>query len=467
MGRVQFCHPLLHARDWQDRPQLDEVCRWWADGGAGVCALIGIGGAGKTAIADRFLQVLPGAMPPRADLPKRPDLPAAQQLFVFSFYDAPNPDSFFTALYTFLLPLPTGGEGRGQGGVPTAGKRAENESATDRQPSYQQTLLTLQSTGPCLLVLDGLERVQDDGVRGGIFGELQDGRLNDLLVRIAEGTLPHVSVLITSRFPLARLEEGCPYYRPIDVEEIDVAAAVKLLRKRGVRGTDDQLAAIARDCGLHALTVDLTGGYIAEFGDGDATTPLQLTRFDDAEQARCAEPTNAKRRSVRLQEYRFARIAERYREGFKAGRPAALALLERICLFRLGVDARTLADIFTGDGGDKLRIAGPALASLTRERLEQTLDHLVAMKLIEPSSLNTEDGNRKTLFSIHPAVRDGFLAGLGADTRRHGHDAARSGLEAALGSAPGENPADPATLDLLEEIVYHTIQAGEVEQAFR
>ncbi len=48
-------HTLLRARDWQDRPQFDQVCDWWRDGGQVVCALVGMGGAGKTAIADRFL----------------------------------------------------------------------------------------------------------------------------------------------------------------------------------------------------------------------------------------------------------------------------------------------------------------------------------------------------------------------------------------------------------------------------
>ena len=49
-SHVHFVHTLLRARDWQDRPELDEVIDWWGRGGAGVCALIGIGGAGKTAI---------------------------------------------------------------------------------------------------------------------------------------------------------------------------------------------------------------------------------------------------------------------------------------------------------------------------------------------------------------------------------------------------------------------------------
>ncbi len=90
-----------------------------------------------------------------------------------------------------------------------------------------------------------------------------------------------------------------------------------------------------------------------------------------------------------MQEYKFTRIAQRYREGFKESDPAALALMERICLFRLGVTADTPASIFTGPGEDKQAIAGPALAALSREELQRKLERLVAMKLIEASMLKT------------------------------------------------------------------------------
>ncbi|MEM7558312.1 MAG: hypothetical protein AAF394_04250 [Planctomycetota bacterium] len=76
-------HRLLRARDWQDRPQFREVCDWWSDGGGGVLALVGIGGSGKTAITERFL-------------------PPLGRVFVFSFYDAPNPDSFVAELGSWL-----------------------------------------------------------------------------------------------------------------------------------------------------------------------------------------------------------------------------------------------------------------------------------------------------------------------------------------------------------------------------
>ena len=74
---------------------------------------------------------------------------------------------------------------------------------------------------------------------------------------------------------------------------------------------------------------------------------------------------------------RFARIAERYREAMLKSDEAALALLERICLFRLGVDCETLAAIFTGPDANK--VAGKALGPRAvddRRAANAQIDHV-------------------------------------------------------------------------------------------
>ncbi|MCZ6653074.1 MAG: TIR domain-containing protein [Planctomycetota bacterium] len=439
--RINFVHPLLRARDYQNRPEFDRLCDWWRGGGQGVCALVGIGGAGKTAVADRFLRVLPGAMADDPNLLKDDTLPSPAALFVFSFYDAPNPDAFVAELGAWLDDRPP--------------------DDSKKKYSYEQMLRLLHGGGDCLLVLDGLEKVQDPGLRGGAFGQITDGRLRDFILRVAEGTLPGVRVIITTRFRLYDpLAERCPLYFPIAVERLDARAAVALLRKRGVhRGTDGQLEAVAREQGFHALSVDLAGGYIAHFCKGD---PSRLPP-DPHDRATVAADATLDPRiaAIQEQERKFARLAERYQEALSQSDPAAMALLQRVCLFRLGVDAKTLASVFTGDG--KEEISGPELAQLSLADLAAKLQKLAAMRLIEVSG--SEKGEDSS-FSIHPAVRGGFLAGLDAETAQRGHDAARHGLEASLGGQSGDNPSDPATLDLLEEIVYHTLAAGHAQEAF-
>jgi hypothetical protein len=402
---AHFVHPLLRARDWQDRPELALLCDWWrgtdslsssneeragvrsrsssssphsalrAPHSPGVCALVGIGGAGKTAIAERFLRVLPGGLPALPDTPKDETLPPPRSLFVFSFYDAPNPDSFFAELASWLSPpaslAPTGGEG---------GRRT-GEGET-RPPSYQQTLRLLSrvaqtaaaegssagSAGPhstldtrhspLLLVLDGLEKVQDDGARGGAFGQLLDGRLRDLILRAADGWLPGVALLITTRFRLFDpLAQRSALHRQIDIVDLQPTAALALLRARGVRATDAQLLALAEESAFHALTLDLLGGYVVAFCDGDPARlpPLPTIKVPDE-----AAADNPRLVAVKEQERKFGRLAQRYREALAASDPAALAVLERVCLFRLGVNADTLAAILTGAG--KETVVGPPLA---------------------------------------------------------------------------------------------------------
>ncbi len=337
-----FVHQLLRARDYQDRPEFNQLCDWWRNGGTGVLALVGIGGAGKTALTERFLRVIPGVFPEHPNLPKDSSLPTPQRLFVFSFYDAPNAGVFLAQLYAWL-----------QGRL---------YNASEPRPSSQQVLAAIQMAPSLMLVLDGLEKIQDDGARGGVFGRILDRALRDFVQRAADGYLPRVSLLISTRFPLEDLEYlRSPHHQKVLVESISSDAGIALLRQRGVRGTDAELKELAERCGLHALTVDLVGGYIAHFGKGDPSTPLELPSATELQQV--AEKTRDRRlRYVAEQSARFARVAERYRQALQKSDPATLALLERVCLFRLGVKAEILTNIFTGEG--KEEISGTELAQL-------------------------------------------------------------------------------------------------------
>ena len=285
-----------------------------------------MGGAGKTAVTERFLRILPGGLPEITAVHKDETLPIPHSVFVFSFYDAPNPEAFFESLQMWL----------------------EDTPRLEFVLSVTQILYLLhQRQG--LIVLDGLERVQHDGQRGD-FGRLVSPKLRDFLNQLASGMYPQLSVLVTSRFPMADLRDRHPdFFRTIPVNQIDIPTGVQLLRDRGVRGTDVQLEPIVELCGRHALTVDFAGGYIFEYGKGDPATPLNLGTAKELREASEQDELDHEQREVLRQGYRFARIAEHYRDAMLRKDEAAMALLERICLFRLGVDAETLAAIFTGE----------------------------------------------------------------------------------------------------------------------
>ena len=124
-------------------------------------ALVGLGGAGKTAIAARFLDELSAG-----ELSPHPT-----GLFVWSSYQEPDTGYFLQELHRYFTP-----------------------EARPEAPAKGTALIHLLSSalatgGPHLLVLDGLERVQcGEGNSPGVFGQLEDPLLKGLLTRVAERT---------------------------------------------------------------------------------------------------------------------------------------------------------------------------------------------------------------------------------------------------------------------------------------
>jgi len=104
----------------------------------------------------------------------------------------------------------------------------------------------------------------------------------------------------------------------------------------------------------------------------------------------------------------------------------------------------------------KWALAGP-LAPLDATGLRQAQDALVARHL----ALREADGS----FSIHPAVRDYFYQRGVATQQSDWHDLIR-GQMVSLVQKPGLRlPQDPVTLDLVEETIYHALQAGRADEA--
>lgn len=201
--------------------------------------------------------------------------------------------------------------------------------------------------------------------------------------------------------------------------------------------------------------MDLAGGLIALVHGGDPKVPLHFPNPQELEQIALASH-DRRLRYVAEQNARFARLAERYRDYLVESDPAALALLQRVCLFRLGVTEEVLVSTFTGE--DKERVSGAALAAFDRSQLRAKLSFLVEMRLLERVGNDT--------YTAHPAVLDGFIQTLDAGSIQEGHAAASSTLTASLGTRPGRETPPPDQLDLLEEIIYHTYASGNVEEAF-
>jgi hypothetical protein len=318
-------HPLPRAPVFLGRHhELDLLVSHWAADSGGVLALVGLGGAGKTALAARFV----------ADLTTQAHPLRPHGLFVWSFYQEPDPGLFLEQAHRYF-----------------AGTSAAASPA--RGAGLLHLLREVLSDGRRhLLVLDGLERVQHQGGPGsapGGNGRVEDPLLRGLLTRIAEVT-GRATALVTSRFPLTDLEPARGRgYRHLDVGRLDPDSAVRLLRGRGVRGEDRELAALAETYGGHPLTLDHLGGLIGRFLDGDPARAPQAADLTDP---------GGDRQALRL-----ARLLRAYEDHLP---PAELALLARLCLLRTHVDERQLLRLFVCAPGVHARGARDAAAMIAR-----------------------------------------------------------------------------------------------------
>jgi hypothetical protein len=153
--------------------ELARLDRWAADPQVALVGVTAWGGAGKTALVTHWIQDGAGAS-------RRPGV---RGVFGWSFYADPSAEHWAESLLKWA---------RQEFGVTVAAGR------------LAAAILGLLRAVPLLLVLDGLERVQE-GPAGGGFGRLLDGTLREVLAGACQ--LNHGGlVLLTSRFPFADLE---------------------------------------------------------------------------------------------------------------------------------------------------------------------------------------------------------------------------------------------------------------------
>jgi hypothetical protein len=292
------------------QPELEELHRLWKDRTAGVVALVGLGGAGKTAIAARFLDELQ-----QVDEPCRPE-----GLLVWSFYQEPDASLFLQAVCRYFS--------------------ADDAALAAKGIGLLHLVRdALAKGGRHLLVLDGLERVQrPDTDASAAFGQIEDPLLKRLLMWLAEG-VGNTLVLVTSRFPLADLGTTRDHeYHQVEVGGLGRPAAVALLRARGVRGDDAELERLIDAYGAHALTLDHLGGLIGQFLDGDP--------------GRAPEAPALASPSTDRQALRLARLLRMYEEHLPA---PELALLCRLSLLRRSATSEQLTAMFLCSPGIRAR----------------------------------------------------------------------------------------------------------------
>jgi len=323
-------HELPPADCFQDRPELQQLYQFWRDEDTrGVLALVGIGGAGKTALVHRFLAQLPGSDVEVGGVEKDESLPIPDARFVWSFYTHSDSDTCATAIYNYIT---------GQ----------QTQKATFEQ--VQQVLSDNWRGCRVLLVFDGVEKLQiapgiEPEREGGTFGQfLPEGApLARFLSWVCDGPRP-VHVIVTSRFGLTDLRryEAGGSYRVLDIDKLPDEGARALLRARGVHGLDWELDELVREFGNHAQTLDLLGHALRLFCGGDPARARELPSFEDVRHlADMRDPAWGRLRVLRFYERKLP--------------PEELATLQMLCLFHIiPVTEELLLDTFPGHGKEHL-----------------------------------------------------------------------------------------------------------------
>lgn len=405
---------------------------------------------------DRLLRTLPGVFSNTDQSRIDATLPTPDKVFVYSFYESRNPDAFFGYLDAFL-------------------RRGAYSNNPKQQSSYFDVIQKFNRNETHLILLDGLEVMQEDGLRSSTLGHLYDNRLRSFISRISNGTIPGVHLLISTRYPLVNmLASRAEYYREIRVEELQEEAAIRLLRIRGVKGPTPTLTRLIHQYGRHALTLDLLGGFIAHYCDGDPGI-LRADPIPEAADITPKQKSNVELMAMAEQQQRFNRLAARYVTQFAENDPKLLRVIQRVCLFRTGVTFELFADLFVSG---KRHLQSVSIISLTRRQLAAKLEILCDLRLLEKAELQespysqngptTEESKTIGTYSVHPAVRDGFLSEFSSSMRQLCHAAISTQLEFMMGESTTNNrfPTLRRTADLAEELIFHVLEASTLQDAW-
>jgi tetratricopeptide (TPR) repeat protein len=212
--------------------ELARMDRWATDPQVAVIGVTAWGGAGKTSLVTHWVTEAGG--PARR--------PGVLGVFGWSFYADPSAEHWAGGLLEWAerdLGIVVAGTGR-----------------------LAAAVLALLRAVPLLLVLDGLERVQE-GPAGGEFGRLLDGTLREVLAGACQQRHGGL-VLLTSRFPFADLEgfDGGSA-RMLEVPPFTPAEGAALLAGDGGWLAEDERRELVRAVDGHALATGVLAGLLA------------------------------------------------------------------------------------------------------------------------------------------------------------------------------------------------------------
>jgi tetratricopeptide (TPR) repeat protein len=269
---VRWVPPVEVVQHFTGRvEQLARLDRWAAEATVRLVGVTAWGGAGKTALVTHWLDQHGG-------LARRPE---QKGLFGWSFYADPSADHWAEALLDWAA--------------------AELGVKRVRAPRLAAAVLALLRAVPLVLVLDGLEVLQE-GPEGAQFGRLLDGTLREVLTGACQ--IEHRGlVVLTSRFAFADLERfdgGAA--RMLDVPPFTQMEGAALLAASGGGWLPmPERRGLVEGVDGHALAVAVLGSLLAERPPTDELDRLR---------AELAQATTTNARVAKVLRFYASRLPE-------------------------------------------------------------------------------------------------------------------------------------------------------------
>jgi hypothetical protein len=246
--RVDLSRAPASETDWVGRDTfLAALNEDWAKPQCHVTGVIGFGGEGKSTLARQWVE----------KLQQDTNLPQPDGIFWWGFYEQPNIDEFFTAIFNHL------------------DLRDIDPNQLTSVEAKAQTIRARR--GRYLFILDGLEVLQER--EGDNYGLLKNRDLRTFLRTFADGN--HGSFcLLTSRFPVLDLIDYTTYQHQ-ELGPLDRVAGCQLLKKIGVKGSTRELVEVVDDWGGYALSLRWVGTYLIDKHRGNVKRVREIPSPDE------------------------------------------------------------------------------------------------------------------------------------------------------------------------------------------
>lgn len=406
-----FAHPQPPEMHWSDRVQeIITLNNLWKSEQVKAVGFIGLGGAGKSSLARRCYDEL-------AYQSRRPD-----GFFWWSFYYQQSLDEFLEVVLSYL----TGGR--------------FDPSKVQSPWARIQHLITLLGSGRFIIVLDGLEVMQKTAEAGDDFGRLNDTAFRNFLKLCADPALHKSLILITSRFPLTDLKLLDGYsYLSLRVDHFSDEDGAEYLKRRGVKGTTEELQDLSNKYGGHALSLSLIAGYLNEYFERQATEAQHIPTLS----------LNEKTEVHQILQVYNARLTV-----------PQISFLQILSAFRRPVEHRTFEAIIRDEKFINPTPLLQNLAALKPFELRGMINNLEKMSLI------SREKNRlgEWCYTTHLIIREYFYKQL-LDNRSSWLQLNLQLRDYALGLPVQSTPSCLEDLMSLFDVIYYTCRVGLYDEA--